>query len=250
MEVRDLRKRFGGLTAIDDLSLTFFEGELRCIIGPNGAGKSTLFNLITGAVKPDSGQIYFDGKNITGHSVHEIAQMGIVRKFQITSLFNSLTVLQNLLVAMVPKQPSVKMAFQSWDADDRELTQQLHEILRTVRLIDRRHEPAGNLSHGEQQWLEIGMVLAARPRLILLDEPTAGMTSIETERTAELIKTIARSATVIVIEHDMQFVRKVAQTVTVLHQGRVLCEGTVAEVERDARVRDVYLGRHEGLARP
>jgi urea transport system ATP-binding protein len=129
------------------------------------------------------------------------------------------------------------------------LAQRLYEILRKSHLSDRRHELAGNLSHGEQQWLEIGMVLAARPRLILLDEPTAGMTSVETERTADLVKEIAHSATVIVIEHDMQFVRKVAQTVTVLHQGRVLCEGTVEEVESNASVRDVYLGRHEGLAR-
>ena len=243
LEIRNLRKRFGGLQVIDDLSLTIRRGELRCIIGPNGAGKSTLFNLISGAIKPDAGCIVFDGEDITGRPVSEIAARGIVRKFQVTSVFDTLSVEHNLIVAITPRQPRTRLLFERSRVTGPERLEEVERVLQTIGLADRRRELAGNLSHGERQWLEIGMVLLAQPRLVLLDEPTAGMTSAETDRTAELVREIARTNTVVVIDHDMQFVHDIAQTITVLHQGRVLREGTLEEIENDASVRDVYLGR-------
>jgi urea ABC transporter ATP-binding protein UrtD len=238
LEVDHLSQSFGGLMAVDDVSISFTPGELRCIIGPNGAGKSTFFNLISGAIRPTSGHVHFRGREITGLPVHQVAKLGIGRKFQVPSVFETLTVRENLAVAAIDKRLTPRDLFRR-AAQERTID----EALTRVNLANRADVVAGVLAHGEKQWLEIGMALMTEPLLLLLDEPTAGMTADETHQTAGLVRALADRLTILVIEHDMQFVRDIASRITVLHRGAVLRDGTLAEIEADEVVRDVYLGR-------
>jgi urea transport system ATP-binding protein len=240
----DVTVSFDGFKALNNLSLTINVGELRCIIGPNGAGKTTMMDCITGKTKPDSGQIHF------GHTVDllrmneaQIAQMGVGRKFQKPSVFEPLTVLENLELALRNDRRAraalrARLSGEQQDA--------LASLLTLIHLKDDAHRAAGLLSHGQKQWLEIGMLLAQDPALLLLDEPVAGMTDEETERTAELFLSLEGKHSLVVVEHDMKFVDLLTQghkTVTVLHEGSVLAEGTLATVQADPQVVDVYLGR-------
>lgn len=238
LEVQNLTKSFGGLRAIDNLSLSVDEGELRCIIGPNGAGKTTLFGLISGYLQPDQGRIVFSGEVLNGLSVEQISQRGIGRKFQAPTIFGELTVLENLQVAVQGKSSLRRLIF----ARNGQAHAAVEDILETIELADKRRLPAQSLSHGEKQWLEIGMVLATQPRLLLLDEPTAGMTPAETHKTAQLIRRIARQATTVVIEHDLKFIREIGQIVTVLHYGAILAQGPIDEIAQNQLVRQAYLG--------
>jgi urea ABC transporter ATP-binding protein UrtD len=238
LEVDHLSRRFGGLTAVDDVSMRLLPGELRCIIGPNGAGKSTFFNLISGAVEPTSGRVLFHGRDITGLPVHRVAKLGIGRKFQVPSVFETLTVRENLGVSGLNKWLRPRDLIQQTARRD-----SIDDTLARVNLEHRADIVAGALAHGEKQWLEIGMALVTDPLLLLLDEPTAGMTADETYQTAQLVRQLTAHLTIVVIEHDMQFVRDIASRITVLHRGAVLREGTLAEIEDDEVVRDVYLGR-------
>lgn len=231
LRASDLAIRFGGVAAVRGVSLTLGSGELRCIIGPNGAGKSTLFNLLAGSLRPDSGTIEFAGRSIVGLAVHEFARVGIARKFQVPSLFASLTVRQNLSVASRARET----------AASRE--SRIERMMADLDLEGRAKVLAGELAHGQKQWLEIGMALMSRPKLLLLDEPTAGMGPEETQKTAHLLQGLAGSLTIVVIEHDMYFVRALACPTLVLHQGQVIAEGDFADIERNDLVRDVYLGR-------
>ncbi len=236
LEIEGLVRRFGGLAAVDGLDLALEAGALHALVGPNGCGKSTLFNLISGAVAPDGGRVRFSGQDITGWPPHRIARAGIGRKFQVPSVFDELTVLENLNLPRwadghLPLLVAADLA-------------PGRELLARIRLTRRAEVRAGALSHGERQWLEIGMVLAGRPRLMLLDEPTAGMTAAETAATAELIRAIvAEGVTVLVIEHDMGFIEALGCPVTVMARGRVLATGGFATLRADPRVRELYFGR-------
>jgi urea transport system ATP-binding protein len=229
---------FGGLKALDGVDLKVQPGELLAIIGPNGAGKSTLFNVITGQVSPTSGRVKFRGRDITGMQPHRLARLRIGRKYQVPTIFGGLSVRRNLTVAAYGRIPFGRLVWRPPSVHEK-----VDNLLEFLRLSARAGDAAATLSHGEKQWLEIGMVLANDPELVLLDEPTAGMTSRETRQTEALLKELAAGHTVVVIEHDIRFVREVAQRVIVLHRGRVLADGTIADIERDETVRDVYLGR-------
>ena len=224
--------------ALNGVDLTVKQGELLAIIGPNGAGKSTLFNVITGHVKATSGRLRFRGKDVTGMPSHRLARLGIGRKFQVPTVFGSLSVRRNLAVAAYGRSSFGRLVWRPASVRER-----VEHLLEFLRLSARADDEAATLSHGEKQWLEIGIVLANDPELMLLDEPTAGMTTQETRLTEGLLKELAAGHTVVVIEHDIRFVREVAQRVLVLHRGRVLADGPVAEIERNETVRDVYLGR-------
>lgn len=241
LEVQSLSKRFGGLQAVHDVNLRISSRELRCIIGPNGAGKTTLFNLITGRIKRDCGYVVFEGVDITGLKPHEISRKGIIRKFQVPTVFEDLAVLDNLIIAAMGGSGFKSRAF--FHREEQGTLDQVNEIMEVIHLCGRDHELAANLSHGEKQWLEIGMVLACRPQLMLLDEPTAGMSPQETMETSKIITRIAQDITTIVIEHDIKFLKQIGQNVTVMHQGSVLVEGTFDEIANLEQVRDVYLGR-------
>lgn len=232
LEARDLVKSFGGLRAVDGLSLDFAARELHCLIGPNGAGKSTFFNLLVGRYAPSAGDILHEGRSITHLLPHQRARRGIGIKLQVPSIYRAL-----------PVQENVWLAAYAGTHDREEADRLVERVLSRVRLTERTEDQAGHLSHGEQQWLEIGMVLASRPQVILLDEPTAGMTRSETVRTVELVRGLAEEATVIVVEHDMEFVQRLDAPVTVLHHGRVLARGRLAELRQNEDVLDVYLGK-------
>lgn len=230
---------FSGFQALCDVDLSVKEGELRVIIGPNGAGKTTLMDLITGRVKPTSGRIFFAGSDITGKSPHEIAaKYRVGRKFQGPNVFENMTAVENLVLA-APLRRTVSSSFLRHAPKD--AVERAKEILGLTGLWAKRERLACELSHGERQWLEIGMLMMQDPKLMILDEPTAGMTEGETRRTGEMIRELLGGRTVLVVEHDMKFVRQVAQTVTVLHMGRVLAEGPLAEIENDPEVVRVYL---------
>ena len=231
LQAEALTMRFGGVTAVNDVSLTLGEVELRCLIGPNGAGKSTFFKLLTGQLKPSAGRVLFRGQPIMGAQPHEIARLGIGIKTQIPNVFNGLSVHENLFIAA------------SRGRSARRAAQMVEETLARVDLHGIADRLVGQLAHGQRQWVEIGTVLAQEPDLILLDEPAAGMTHEEVLRTAELIRTINQRQALIVVEHDMQFIRMIAKTVTVFDQGRILIEGDVSTVLADQAVRDVYLGK-------
>jgi urea ABC transporter ATP-binding protein UrtD len=241
LEIKNLSKRFGGLQAIDHVNLTFKLWELRCLIGPNGAGKTTLFNLITGRIKPNEGRILFEGKDITRLKPHEISRLGIARKFQVPTVFDDLTILENLGIAAGGRQSVRSIVFSRWN--ETSVLNRVREIMDMVHLSGREHQFAATLSHGEKQWLEIGMVLAYQPRIMLLDEPTAGMSPSETMETSHIIQTISQNVTTVVIEHDIKFLREIAENVTVLHRGAIIAEGTFEEIENIALVREVYLGK-------
>lgn len=232
---------FDGFKAIRNLNFSLQPGELRFLIGPNGAGKTTLLDAICGKVKPSQGQIAFKQKiDLTKHQEHHIAQLGIGRKFQAPSVFTQLSVIENLELSMKQKR-SIFASFKSRiTSAEKDL---IFARLEMIGLADKAYDQATSLSHGEKQWLEIGMLLMQEPELLLLDEPAAGMTDKETEKTGELLHTIATNQSVIVVEHDMDFVREFAKTVTVMHEGHVLREGTMDEIQNDAKVAEVYLGR-------
>jgi urea transport system ATP-binding protein len=231
---------FDGFKALDDLSLYVDQGRLHCIIGPNGAGKTTLLDIITGKTRPDKGKISFgQWVDLLGRSEWEIAQMGIGRKFQKPTIFENHSLFENLELALKTDKGVWKSLFGRLSKVNRE---RIQEVAETIGLQDLLGEMAGRLSHGQKQWLEIGMLLMQSPRLLLLDEPVAGMTPREVERSGELLTTLAGDHTVVVVEHDMAFVRAIAQRVTVLHEGRVLAEGKMDTVQNNPKVIEVYLG--------
>ncbi|MEZ5706500.1 MAG: urea ABC transporter ATP-binding protein UrtD [Burkholderiaceae bacterium] len=239
--LEDVNVSFDGFKAINHLSLDIAPGELRCIIGPNGAGKTTMMDIITGKTRPDSGQVFFGSTiDLLRYREAEIAALGIGRKFQKPTVFEQLTVFENLELALATdKRVRRSMVFAlSGEEKDR-----LSEVLLTIHLADSAARQAGLLSHGQKQWLEIGMLLMQEPKLLLLDEPVAGMTDEETERTAQLFLTLKGKHSLMVVEHDMSFIRTISEKVTVLCEGSVLAEGTLDEVQADERVIEVYLGR-------
>ena len=232
---------FDGFRALNTLSFVVDPGEMRAIIGPNGAGKTTMMDVVTGKTRPDAGQVFFAGEHdLTQLDETAIAELGIGRKFQKPTVFESHTVTDNLLLALKSDRRVGRTLF--WRPDEAQ-RERVDEILGTIRLVEQRNELAANLSHGQKQWLEIGMLLAQDPKLLLVDEPAAGMTDAETAETAKLLKRIAETHSVVVVEHDMSFVRDLDVKVTVLHEGSVLAEGPLDKVSADERVIEVYLGR-------
>jgi urea transport system ATP-binding protein len=238
--LEDITVSFDGFRALNALTLYIEVGELRCIIGPNGAGKTTMMDVITGKTRPDTGSAWFGQTlDLLALTEPEIAQAGIGRKFQKPTVFEHHTVFENLELAMAGDKSVWKWLYARITPAELE---HIEQVLETVRLTERRDERAGALSHGQKQWLEIGMLLIQEPQLLLVDEPVAGMTPQEVERTAELLTSLAGRHSVIVVEHDMEFVRSIARQVTVLHEGSVLAQGNIDEVQSNARVREVYLG--------
>ncbi|QCB94569.1 urea ABC transporter ATP-binding protein UrtD [Cellulomonas shaoxiangyii] len=236
LEVRGLRVVFDGFVAVDGVDLTVTRGDLRFLIGPNGAGKTTVVDAITGLV-PATGSASFGGADLLGRPSHRIARAGVGRTFQTASVFDELTVLQNLDIAAGARRPALSLLRRRQG-----VPAEVEAALETVGLAHVRDRPAGVLAHGQKQWLEIGMLLVQDARLLLLDEPVAGMSQAEREQTGLLLQRIGEQRTVVVVEHDMEFLRAFAASVTVLHQGKVLAEGTVAQVQADPRVVEVYLG--------
>ena len=232
---------FDGFKALNELSLVVEEGELRTIIGPNGAGKTTMMDVVTGKTRPDSGEVFFHGtEDLTRLDEAAIANLGIGRKFQRPTVFENLSVFENLELALADSRGTWRTLFARLNPERRD---RIAGTLERIGLAEHRKQPAGALSHGQKQWLEIGMLLIHDRQLLLLDEPVAGMTDRETEETAELIRSLARDRTIVVVEHDMAFVRSLAAKVTVLHEGSVLAEGSVEHVQNHPRVIEVYLGR-------
>ncbi len=241
LTLEGVNKSFDGFKAINDLNFYMDEGELRVIIGPNGAGKSTMLDLITGRTRPDKGRIEFGrDTDLTKLNEYQINRLGIGRKFQTPSVYVDHTVFENIWLSLEGSRSVFNTLFSRITPAQRE---RIHEVLKTVGLADKDQTKAGALAHGQKQWLEIGMLLAQNPKLLLVDEPAAGMTDEETAKTGELLMSLAGQRSIIVIEHDMVFVRQIARKVTVLHQGSMLCEGTVDEVQANERVIEVYLGR-------
>jgi urea transport system ATP-binding protein len=239
--LEEVNKTFEGFKAISNLTFYMDEGELRVIIGPNGAGKSTMLDLITGRTKPDSGRIEFGlDTDLTKLSEPAITRLGIGRKFQTPSVYIDHTVFENIWLSLEGSRSVWQTLFSRVTPQQRA---RIDDILRTVSLDGKAQTLAGALSHGQKQWLEIGMLLAQNPRLLLVDEPAAGMTDEETHKTGELLLSLEGKHSIVVIEHDMTFVRQIARKITVLHQGAVLCEGSVDQVQNDERVQEVYLGR-------
>jgi urea transport system ATP-binding protein len=241
LQVRGLEVDFDGFKAIRGLDFTLKSGELRFLIGPNGAGKTTLLDVICGKVKPSAGHVIFkETIDLSKQQEHQIAGLGIGRKFQTPSIFSTLTVFENLMLSMKQKRGLLSALLTKTTSEQKEL---LHDRLNLIDLDGKANETAGSLSHGEKQWLEIGMLLMQEPELLLLDEPAAGMTDHETEKTGRLLEQISANQTIIVVEHDMEFVRKYAKTITVMHEGAQLKEGSIEEIQADERVAEVYLGR-------
>ncbi len=240
LETVSLTKSFGGLFAVDDVNFTLQEGDLQSIIGPNGAGKSTFFRLISGEHKPSRGQITFDGKDITALSQTAISHLGIAVAYQITNIFPMLTVFENVRVAAQSRQTTFNFWSRALSLSD--VLDQTSQILEDIGLAEFKDEIAGNLSHGDQKRLEIGIALATKPKLLLLDEPTAGLAPTETRQTIELIKKIARSLTIILVEHKMKVIMEVSDKITVLHYGQLLAQGSPDEIRANEDVRKVYLG--------
>ena len=237
----DVHVSFDGFKAINGLSLDIAPGELRCIIGPNGAGKTTMMDIITGKTRPNSGTVFFGSTiDLLRYNEPQIAQLGIGRKFQKPTVFEQLTVFENLELALHTNKGVKSSMFFKLDSAQ---SDRLLEVLHTIHLADSLGRQAGNLSHGQKQWLEIGMLLMQEPKLLLLDEPVAGMTDEETERTAELFLTLKGKHSLMVVEHDMSFIRAISDIVTVLCDGSVLAQGTLDQVQNDERVIEVYLGR-------
>jgi len=243
LTVEDVSKTYDGFKAITDLNFYLFEGELRTVIGPNGAGKSTFFDLITGRAKPDKGKIEFGfDTDLTKLNEYEINRLGVGRKFQTPSVFTEHTVYNNIVLSLAGSRGVFASIFKRLSSTERD---RIDELLKLIRLDGKRDWKAAQLAHGEKQWLEIGMLLAQDPKVLLVDEPAAGMTDEETHRTGELLISLAGKHSIVVIEHDMTFVKQIARDgmVTVLHQGSVLCEGKFDAVQSNPKVREVYLGR-------
>ena len=237
LSVRAVTREFGGVRALDGVSLEVAPGEQVCVIGPNGCGKTTLFNVITAQLPPSSGEVALNGLPLVGLAPHHVARLGVARKFQVPSVFEDLTVQENLEVACFGLPPSTSSSSSPPD---------LLVLLQQIQLADRAQMPAGRLPHGARQWLEIGMLLAQAPRLLLLDEPTAGMTGAETLATAALVRRLAEQSgtAVVVVEHDMRFVQALGARVVVMLAGRVVADGLFDEVRRLPQVREAYLGAH------
>jgi branched-chain amino acid transport system ATP-binding protein len=233
LQTQGLGVSFGGVHAVKAVDFTLRSGELRCLIGPNGAGKSTFFKLLSGQLKPSHGSCHFQAERISGLSPHRIARLGIGIKTQTPSVFDGLDVLENLRLAASRNQSAAQAR------------QTAEQTLQRIDLSEHRHRLVGDLAHGQWQWVELGMILASKPTLVLLDEPAAGMTYQEVRKTAALIKEINAHSTVVVVEHDMEFIRLIAGTVTVFNQGAVLAQGSFAEVTQDPLVREAYLGKQE-----
>jgi urea transport system ATP-binding protein len=246
LRVEEVTVSFGGFTALKDLNFAVERGELRVVIGPNGAGKTTLLDIITGKTRPTRGRVFFqpNGRptlDITPLPEQRIARLGVGRKFQTPNVFKSLTVLENLRLALKGPRGVLANLLGLFRGDGRE---KIEAVLETVGLRDRASTLAGTLAHGEKQWLELGMLMVQDPELLLIDEPVAGMSPRETERTGELLMAMARKHTLLVIDHDMTFVRQIAMRVTVLHEGHILSQGTIQEVQRNPKVIEVYLGQN------
>ena len=238
--VENLSVSFDGFKAVDIPQYGIEHGELRVIIGPNGAGKTTFCDLVSGKTQPSTGRVYFDGKEITQMEESDIALSGIGRKFQTPTVFDSLTTYENLLLALPGNQGWKNNLLK---AESKEEVEKIDEILEKVSLIDQREMPAKSLSHGQRQWLAISALIISKPKLLLVDEPAAGLTDLETEQTADLLLELAEEHTIVVIEHDMDFVRRLGKTVTVLNEGQVLAEGMIDEMEKNEEVMEAYLGR-------
>jgi branched-chain amino acid transport system ATP-binding protein/urea transport system ATP-binding protein len=231
LETHGLEKRFGGVRAIAGVDFRLRDGELRCLIGPNGAGKSTFFKMLTAQIRPTSGSVIFDGQDITRYQTHQIARLGIGIKNQVPDVYDGISVFENLWLAA------------RFRHDRADANQKVDTVLRQLDLGEIKHERVGELAHGQRQWVEFGMVIVLEPKIILLDEPTAGMSVEETNRTAQLIMAANQNCTIVVVEHDMQFIRQIADVVTVFHQGQILAEDTMANIQENRMVRDVYLGK-------
>ena len=238
--VENLSVSFDGFKAVDIPQYGIEHGELRVIIGPNGAGKTTFCDLVSGKTQPSTGRVYFDGKEITQMEESDIALSGIGRKFQTPTVFDSLTTYENLLLALPGNQGWKNNLLKP---ESKEEVEKIDEILEKVSLIDQREMPAKSLSHGQRQWLAISALIISKPKLLLVDEPAAGLTDLETEQTADLLLELAEEHTIVVIEHDMDFVRRLGKTVTVLNEGQVLAEGMIDEMEKNEEVMEAYLGR-------
>jgi branched-chain amino acid transport system ATP-binding protein len=230
VETRGLCMHFGGVRAVDQVDFTLFDRELRCLIGPNGAGKSTFFKCLTGQLTPTAGEVMIRGQTMTGSEPFEVASLGVGIKTQVPNVFDGLSAEENIWISA-----------RRWH-DDRRARSLTAETIERLRLGDIRRTQLGRLAHGQRQWVELGMVVAAEPWLVLLDEPAAGMTHEETYRTAELIEEINKTAALIVVEHDMQFIRMISRTVTLFHEGGILMEDTMDAISADKRAREVYLG--------
>ncbi|HEX6211985.1 MAG TPA: ABC transporter ATP-binding protein [Methylomirabilota bacterium] len=241
LDVRDVRKSFDGFMAVAGVSLRVERGQIAAIIGPNGAGKTTFFNLVTGHLRPDAGAVMLDGRDVTGLAPHDVCRLGMGRSFQRTNIFPRLTVYQNVQAAFLSHR---RRGRDLWSRVERLYREETEALLASLGLLEHSGEISGFLSHGAQKQLELGIALASEPSLLLLDEPTAGMSATETRETIRLVERIARerSLTLLFTEHDMEVVFSIAQRITVLHQGRVIAHGSPAEVRADPEVRRVYLG--------
>jgi urea transport system ATP-binding protein len=247
VDVREVTVSFGGFKAINELNFSIERGELRVVIGPNGAGKTTLLDCITGKVRPTKGKVVYQPadcppRDISRMGVEDIARLGIGRKFQTPNVFKSLTVLENLKLAIKSRRGVGATLMAPFSQNGRH---HIQEIMETIGLAAKANTLAGILAHGEKQWLELGMLMAQDPELLLVDEPVAGMSPRESERTGNLLMAMARKHTLLVIDHDMTFVRQIASKVTVLHEGRLLCQGSMMEVQNNPKVIEVYLGQHK-----
>ena len=242
LSLENITVSFEGFLALNDLNLSLQKGELRAVIGPNGAGKTTFLDVITGKVRPTKGEVLFKGKSLIGRKEHKIARLGVGRKFQSPRVFENLTVKENLEISVsTPKSPLnlINKKIKNEQIDE------IEKLIKIINLTKKMNTKAGALSHGQKQWLEIAMLLGQKPDLMLVDEPVAGLTDEETDLTADLLKTLSGENTVVVIDHDMEFIRRLDSNVSVLNQGTVLCEGTMDTIQNDKKVIDVYLGRPE-----
>ena len=242
LSLENITVSFEGFLALNDLNLSLKKGELRAVIGPNGAGKTTFLDVITGKVKPNKGEVFFKGKSLIGRKEHKIARLGVGRNFQSPRVFENLSVKENLEISVsTPKSPLnlINKKIKNEQIDE------IEHLMRVINLSKKINSTAGALSHGQKQWLEIAMLLGQKPDLMLVDEPVAGLTDEETDMTADLLKSLSGNNTVVVIDHDMEFIRRLDSNVSVLNQGTVLCEGTMDTIQNDKKVIDVYLGRPE-----
>jgi branched-chain amino acid transport system ATP-binding protein len=244
LELRDIYKDFDGLEVLFGISLGIQQGQRHAIIGPNGAGKSTIFNIITGKYTPSKGRIFFQGQDVTGTSPHKLNRHGLARSFQITNIFRTMTVFQNVRNAILSKN---KVRYNMFSRLDRmkDISEQTDRVLEQIGLLDRKNVEAGLLSYGQQRALEIGLTIATEPELILLDEPTAGMSSEETREAVKLIERVTRGKTLIIVEHDMEVVFSLADRITVIYYGQVLASGPPDEIRQNQKVKDAYLGEEK-----
>ena len=242
LNLKDVSVSFEGFLALNNLNLTLTKGELRAVIGPNGAGKTTFLDVITGKVKPTKGDVFFKGKSLVGKKEHKIARIGVGRKFQSPRVFENLTVQENLEISVSQYSSTIKLIANKPSENKLE---EIKKLMKIVNLSSQSEIKAGSLSHGQKQWLEIAMLLGQKPALMLIDEPVAGLTDEETDLTADLLKSLSGENTVLVIDHDMEFIRRLESNVTVLNQGSVLCEGSMDEIQSDPKVIEVYLGKQE-----